>query len=101
MKCPRDGAELAAKIYEADVEIDACPSCRGTFLDQGELERIQAAVEKDHRREMLKPVDTMSEEFKAERDETSPLVDCPRCGQLMERRRYGLGSQTVIDVCPE
>lgn len=101
MRCPRDGAELKARIYEADVEIDECPDCKGTFLDHGELERIQAAVEKDHRAELAKPVDSVRAELAAEREEALPLVACPKCGVTMERRRYGLGSQTVIDSCPE
>ncbi|HEY3821671.1 MAG TPA: zf-TFIIB domain-containing protein [Polyangiaceae bacterium] len=101
MLCPRDGAELKARIYEADVEIDECPTCKGTFLDQGELERIQAAVEKDHREALATPVDSVRAELAAEREEALPLVDCPKCGTSMERRRYGLGSQTVIDACPE
>ncbi len=101
MRCPRDGAELSARIYEADVEIDECPACKGTFLDDGELERIQAAIEKDHRKELARPVDTVREEFEAEREEALPLVACPKCATTMERRRYGLGSQTVIDVCPQ
>lgn len=101
MHCPRDGAELVARIYEADVEIDECPTCKGTFLDKGELERIQAAIEKDHRHELAKPVDSILEERAAEREEAMPLIDCPKCSHSMERRRYGLGSMTVIDVCPE
>src|ERR1019366_2339187 len=101
MRCPRDGAELTARIYEANIEIDECPTCKGTFLDQGELESIQAAVEKDHRGEMAFPVDSVRAELAAEREEALPLVDCPKCGASMERRRYGLGSQTVIDACPQ
>jgi Zn-finger nucleic acid-binding protein len=101
MQCPRDGAELTARIYEANIEIDECPTCRGTFLDQGELERIQAAVEKDHRKELAEPVDSVREEMAAEREEALPLIHCPKCGESMERRRYGLGSQTVIDACPQ
>jgi len=101
MRCPRDGAELAARVYEANVEIDECPACHGSFLDQGELERIQAAVEKDHTRDLGQPVDSVREELAAERQEAQPLVPCPKCGATMERRRYGLGSQTVIDACPE
>jgi Zn-finger nucleic acid-binding protein len=101
MRCPRDGAELSARIYEADIEIDECPTCKGTFLDQGELEAIQAAVEKDHRGEVAAPVDSVRAEMAAAREEALPLVDCPKCGTSMERRRYGLGSQTVIDACPE
>lgn len=101
MRCPRDGAELGTRVYEADVEIDECPTCKGTFLDHGELERIQAAVEKDHRRDLAQPVDSVRDEFAAEREEALPLVACPKCGETMERRRYGLGSQTVIDACPQ
>jgi Zn-finger nucleic acid-binding protein len=101
MRCPRDGAELAARIYEANVEIDECPSCKGCFLDQGELERIQAAVEKEHQGELPKRPDSVREELAAERQEALALVPCPKCGLTMERRRYGLGSQTVIDACPE
>jgi Zn-finger nucleic acid-binding protein len=101
MRCPRDGAELTARIYEANIEIDECPTCKGTFLDQGELESIQAAVEKDHRGEMAFPVDSVRAEMAAEREEALPLVDCPKCSATMERRRYGLGSQTVIDACPQ
>jgi Zn-finger nucleic acid-binding protein len=101
MRCPRDGAELTARIYEANIEIDECPTCKGTFLDQGELESIQAAVEKDHSTDLAAPVDSVRAEMAAEREEALPLVDCPKCGASMERRRYGLGSQTVIDACPE
>ena len=101
MRCPRDGSELSPRIYEANVEIDECTTCRGTFLDQGELERIQAAIEKDHRKDLAGPVDTVVEERAAEREEAQPLIDCPKCGQQMERRRYGLGSMTVIDVCTQ
>ena len=100
MRCPRDGQELTSRIYEADVEIDECPACHGTFLDHGELERIQAAVEKDHRKDLATPVDSVREELAAEREEALPLVDCPKCSARMERRRYGLGLQTVIDSCP-
>jgi len=101
MRCPRDGAELTARIYEANIEIDECPTCKGTFLDQGELESIQAAVEKDHKGEIGCAVDSVRAEMAAEREEALPLVDCPKCGESMERRRYGLGSQTVIDACPQ
>jgi Zn-finger nucleic acid-binding protein len=101
MRCPRDGAELASRIYEANVEIDECPTCRGTFLDDGELQRIQAAVERDHHKELAAPVNFSAEEREAERQESMPLVACPKCDHTMERRRYGLGSMTVIDVCPQ
>jgi hypothetical protein len=101
MRCPRDGSELTTKIYEANVEVDECPACAGVFLDDGELEAIQKAVEKDHSKALATPIDSVSEGFGATRNEELPRVDCLRCGTRMERRRYGLGSQTLIDECPK
>lgn len=42
MTCPRCGA--AMRTYQrAGVEVDQCESCRGIFLDRGELERLVTA----------------------------------------------------------
>ncbi len=39
MKCPIDGTELKM-TDRSGVEIDYCPSCRGVWLDRGELDKI-------------------------------------------------------------
>ena len=39
--CPRDGTKLV-EVERDDVMIDACPTCRGIWLDRGELEKIIA-----------------------------------------------------------
>lgn len=39
MKCPIDGTELVISD-RSGVEIDYCPSCRGVWLDRGELDKI-------------------------------------------------------------
>ncbi len=39
MRCPTDGAELVMSERQG-VEIDYCPSCRGIWLDRGELDKI-------------------------------------------------------------
>lgn len=39
MHCPKCGQELAAEEC-GDVEIDVCPSCKGLWLDAGELATI-------------------------------------------------------------
>ena len=39
MKCPIDGTELVI-ADRSGVEIDYCPSCRGFWLDRGELDKI-------------------------------------------------------------
>jgi Zn-finger nucleic acid-binding protein len=40
--CPVDSTELR-RIERSGVHVDACPSCRGVWLDRGELDKIVAA----------------------------------------------------------
>lgn len=39
MKCPIDGETLVISDRN-NIEIDYCPSCRGVWLDRGELDKI-------------------------------------------------------------
>ncbi|GAA3903679.1 zf-TFIIB domain-containing protein [Sphingomonas limnosediminicola] len=39
MICPIDGAGLVMSERQG-IEIDYCPSCRGVWLDRGELDKI-------------------------------------------------------------
>jgi len=39
MKCPIDGVELVMSERQG-IEIDYCPTCRGVWLDRGELDKI-------------------------------------------------------------
>lgn len=39
LRCPLDGARLV-ELERSDVLVDACPECRGVWLDRGELDRI-------------------------------------------------------------
>ena len=50
MVCPVDGTALAMADRQG-IEIDFCPSCRGVWLDRGELDKIidRAAVETPYR----------------------------------------------------
>ncbi len=45
MLCPIDQTELVISVRQ-EVEIDYCPTCRGVWLDRGELDKIidRAAV---------------------------------------------------------
>ena len=101
MDCPRDGAKLEAKIYEANIEVDACPRCDGMFLDKGELEQIQKATEHDYEKALGERADSLKEMFGAANQELAGPAKCPRCGTEMDMRPYGYGSQILIDVCPE
>ena len=37
--CPRDGVPLV-ELERSGVQIDACPTCRGIWLDRGELDKL-------------------------------------------------------------
>ena len=39
MKCPVDDRELVMSERQG-IEIDYCPTCRGVWLDRGELDKI-------------------------------------------------------------
>ena len=39
LRCPVDGARLV-QTERSEILIDACPECRGVWLDRGELDRI-------------------------------------------------------------
>jgi len=48
LMCPNDNA--AMQTLERDgVQFDMCPSCRGVWLDRGELEKLMAAAAEDGR----------------------------------------------------
>ena len=40
MQCPRCEHTQLVMSERRDVEIDYCPSCRGVWLDRGELDKI-------------------------------------------------------------
>ena len=39
MKCPIDNSDLVMSERQG-IEIDYCPTCRGVWLDRGELDKI-------------------------------------------------------------
>ena len=39
MRCPSCGARLV-EIERSEILVDACPECRGVWLDRGELDKI-------------------------------------------------------------
>jgi hypothetical protein len=43
-RCPLDGGEMAKEIV-LNLIIDRCSSCRGVWLDGGELEEMRGAIE--------------------------------------------------------
>ncbi len=39
LRCPNDGSRLV-EVDRSEILIDACPECRGVWLDRGELDKI-------------------------------------------------------------
>lgn len=67
MKCPIDQTVLEISMRH-DIEIDYCPTCRGVWLDRGELDKI---IERSERNS---PQDTPVAE-RVIRDESSHSRD--------------------------
>jgi len=99
MRCPRDSTDLRTQTYEASVEVDQCPQCSGLFLNKGELETLQASIDTDERKASVDALEISRAPVDAQ--DTSAIITCPQCSATMDRRRYGFGSQVMIDECPE
>ena len=44
--CPNDNSSMQT-VDRAGVQFDMCPTCRGVWLDRGELEKLMAADDQD------------------------------------------------------
>jgi Zn-finger nucleic acid-binding protein len=66
MQCPTDGAVLVMS-ERSGIEIDYCPTCRGVWLDRGELDKI---IER------------------AAREVAGPAASVPPAPQQVDQRRY-------------
>jgi Transcription factor zinc-finger len=52
-RCTLDGAEMGKEIV-LNLIIDRCPSCRGVWLDGGELEEMRKAIETGLAQQLLR-----------------------------------------------
>lgn len=92
MKCPIDNAQLVMTERHG-VEIDYCPTCRGVWLDRGELDKIidradqpaAAPVALAEPARAAAPAATAQPAPRAARGDPAPHRDAPPPG---EPRRY-------------
>jgi uncharacterized protein len=83
--CPADGSTLVA-VERSGVVIDACPTCRGLWLDRGELDKlveIEAARDED----FLNEVTGGRRERPDRKDSHDDDHDAPRHGS--DKRKAG------------
>ena len=80
-------------VLELDqVEVDHCLSCKGVWLDQGELELIlKSAARKDR----------LLSSFEIERYSKEKARKCPICMRKMEKFLCGEKNSVRIDRCPK
>lgn len=73
-----------------EIEIDHCISCRGIWLDAGELELLlEGAEEKDN----------LLSSFKVHRINKEQVRKCPICLKTMEKVLCGTDKKILIDKC--
>jgi Zn-finger nucleic acid-binding protein len=101
MKCPIDGTELVQKPYEADINVDACPTCQGMWLDKGEREAIEQNKEHKYTEELARMPDLGYNAYELAQQKAQRTLTCPNCSAEMEKREYARCSQIMIDVCPK
>ena len=104
MKCPVDKTELQEKEYERAVKVDQCHTCDGMWLDQWELQAIQANKGKNYEAELAKMPDLVNKSYMQALNKNRPELNCPKCeaaGTIvaMDRREHGYCSQIMVDVC--
>ncbi|MBA7630143.1 hypothetical protein ES703_37653 [subsurface metagenome] len=101
MKCPRDNSVFESQVYEADVEVDVCPSCQGIWLDKGELEQVEEIREHDYSEELKRIPNLIGNAYEMARQKKLGVIHCPKCGIELSNHEYAYCSQIIIDVCPK
>ena len=89
MKCPAWQTALVV-IEREEIEVDWCPSCRGFWFDEGELELLgEKAGRSNETRDLGRRSGDSVEKGRRR---------CPRCPRRLERLRLGAGSDARIQV---
>ena len=88
MNCPKCTTPLVKKSYKGIMEVDACPNCRGMWLDFDELDRLE-------------DVTFDQDEFKGSLMHRKAETEhpCPHCDANMIEFQYRLYA-LKLDVCP-
>lgn len=83
LSCPKCKNQLSPLTQEADLIVDRCETCKGVWMDKGELERISGS--------------DLSEEIYNH----GPFAGktCPKCQVKMREVVIPTKSKLIIDVC--
>jgi Zn-finger nucleic acid-binding protein len=89
MNCPRDGAELQRETLHS-IEVDACHTCLGIWLDTNELDQLEAATRSTEEERRATVV----------YGEHPGELKCPVCAKTMTVFNYRAHA-VEIDMCEE
>ena len=101
MDCP--ACKEAMIVLESDrIEIDHCISCKGVWLDSGELELLlDDPSESDQNNTPSERRNDLFSSFKVNRESKEPARKCPICSKKMEKVLCGREDEVTIDRCRE
>ena len=88
--CPNCEEPMIALELDG-IEIDHCLSCRGTWLDAGELEQIAELADV--------PAGLLSDALRVAASETRSKRRCPRCRRRLLAVTVGSAAETEIERC--
>ncbi len=93
MLCPVCRQPLVIVEYR-DIELDACPDCRGLWFDAQELGQLFELAGADER---FREFETQLERL----PRAVPRRTCPRCdGKLVPVRAPSVSGDLILDQCP-
>lgn len=89
MQCPRCAATLNPAKLDG-IAVETCPTCKGSWLDKGELSELEITVEPD----------ASWREGTIEWKQSDGKLLCPVCGKEMESFDYR-DDGVMLDTCRE
>ncbi len=92
MNCPRCRTSLSTTTLDR-IEVEICSSCRGMFLDHGELDRLAKPHDGDLEYSTLD-----AETF--DHEDAYGIADCPRCDdESMKKVEFNIYTGIILDYC--
>lgn len=99
MNCPSCAAAFAPEEYEG-VTVDVCSSCRGVWLDQGELQKILKRKDRVFKPQEVDAVNRLCGAGGTPKPAESRDLPCPKCATApMQTFNYNYSSGVLVDRC--
>lgn len=99
LTCPRCQSSCSTETYEG-IEVDRCRSCKGLWLDPGELEEIVETESEKHSESLIGSVVKLAKAG-VPADQQKEKLPCPICKQGMQVINYAYNSGIIINRCAE